>query len=875
MIRFINIDNGRVYNGDMPYVHWFDDQQSIDLIYVKRLCVLSDTESLHVSIPDNPVFRLLDTSKICNENTVEMNQVKYQDLTNMYCNELDLDGVPYDRFYVYMIYIVGSSDTAIEARQEFTINDKTFIVGADFYEEREELKINLGNFGIEIPESIQRAIYPSNVHEEAKDNILLNRKYKELLMDYIDVLGNKGSYSSLINSLHWFEYGDLLSIKEFWKHKEWERIIYNDQEFTQILTNKAKHLLTNFAKTTYIGLYLAMQREARGDENGANDIQYEKEVYPNYAKYDYIYNAQLDKSLPQDLVSTQHTDKDTLTQIGVGRTYVENHPDEHTDTYGANWRRYSEWYSDQERILAEPVPALEKVAYMWSRTDLSVKMALLGNFYETYFMPVHLDLIHATIEDLVYTNAIKVIPLGDITRVDHFESLNNVQCNIKDGQVFLLGDVTANVNKETIFYTPWTDTKAESETYDYDIHHTIGVDHIDPNAKAFGGDEDAIKNFMVNYYQGPGVIIPFEFVVPVSEGDLIHKTVLSIENDNTGEWDTVSFGTVFSADSDDPTHIHIKFNLLCTRDRTYDIRIQFVNTNSQSYVKKINFDVADTRRVGLTVYRMKPILARSFNDIVNDKKREAGDYMFSHGIISLDDLTDIQKYYTQFIPAYKEGRGARLNNLLVLAGHVIKDGVPTDIMEVLSDNLKILLASKYYIMSRNSLVQDPDDEDNISVSGDIMYYVLISNSFDFELSPERLSEFVMLEQYYNTNIVLRNEQIFIPQFHYLEPIDIDKGLGDISPKDFEIGYDETVVVVPDIRFLKNISEYEWVFHNASTLEDINLNSVKEPIIAYTEQQKPLSPGYYDVIFRYKLSSEKTGPEAIHEVILKSAFVQTK
>ena len=874
MIRFINIDNGRVYNGDAPYVHWFDDQQSIDLIYVKRLCVLSDAESLHVSMPDNSVFRLLDVSQMCDGNVVEMNQIKYQDLTTMYCNELNLNGVQYDKYYIYMIYIAGSSDTAIEARQEFTINDEPFIVGADFYEEREELKINLGNFGIEIPESVQRAIYPSNVHEEAKDNILLNRKYKELLMDYIDVLGNKGSYSSLINSLHWFEYGDLLTIKEFWKHKEWERIIYNDQEFTQILSKRAKHMLTNFAKTTYIGIYLAMQREIRS-KDGDGSIQYDKETYSDYAKYDVMYNASLDKSLPLDQVSTPDADKDTLSQIGVGTAYVTDHPDEHTDMTGAHWYRYSEHYDTQERLLAEPVPALENVAYMWSRTELSIKMALLGNFYETYFMPIHLDLIHATIEDLVYTNAIKVIPLGYMSRTDHFESLGDIDCNIKDGQTFLLGDVTANVNKETVFYTPWTDTKTESGTYDYDIHQTFGVDEVNPKSGAFGDDMDALKNFMVNYYEGPGAIVPFEFTIAATEGDFIHKTIISIKDDE-GQWITRTYGKVFAAD--DSGRIHVQFNLLFTKDHKYDILVQFVGADSQTYIKKVAFEVIDTRRVGLTVYKLKAIPeGQTFANIQNWQKREAGNHIFTHTLIDIKqfDPENIQAYYTQFVPSYIKGHGARLNNVLVLVGHVrVGDDPFVDFMEYLTEHggydICDYLRYNYYEVPRKyfTLNNGVDAKDGVNLTSDVKYYVFISKSYDFVLDPEYIALINRLNPDKSQPVILRNDQVFIPQFHYLEPIS-SKTLDD-----FKIARDETICVVPDINFLERISSYEWVFRNASRLEDIRLDSIKEPIVAYTDKRKPLDTGYYDVIFRYKLVDRPDGDETVHEVTLKSAFIQT-
>ena len=43
---------------------------------------------------------------------------------------------------------------------------------------------------------------------------LLEKKFKELLVNYWDVIANKGSYKSLINSIKWFEYGDILKLRD-------------------------------------------------------------------------------------------------------------------------------------------------------------------------------------------------------------------------------------------------------------------------------------------------------------------------------------------------------------------------------------------------------------------------------------------------------------------------------------------------------------------------------------------------------------------------------------------------------------------------------------------------------------------------------------
>ena len=39
-------------------------------------------------------------------------------------------------------------------------------------------------------------------------------------------------------------------------------------------------------------------------------------------------------------------------------------------------------------------PELEFISAKWSFNDLSLKMSMLGKFYEMFFMTIHLDLIH-------------------------------------------------------------------------------------------------------------------------------------------------------------------------------------------------------------------------------------------------------------------------------------------------------------------------------------------------------------------------------------------------------------------------------------------------------------------------------------------------
>lgn len=397
--------------------------------------------------------------------------------------------------------------------------------------------------------------------------------------------------------------------------------------------------------------------------------------------------------------------------------------------------------------------------------------------------------------------------------------------------------------------------------------------------------------------------------------DLIHKVTMTI-NDGSSNWPVFEFNRLF--EPDDENNIHIKFNLLCTKDADYDLRMQFYCTNGQTYYKHLRFTVVDTRRVGLTVYKLKPIPASSTIEALTAVGgREAGNHIFSHYC-----LEQTQSFYTQYLPesAYKvkyiatrpDGPGARLSHMLVIKGtfnvpvrnesNEIVDWLTVDLKEYLQNSSGLLRQifeelfdeydefgnitnyANYDVYTRHDWVEttpDPSDPEHtvVEIDGDtVKYYIFVSREFDHQFDPDGygwVGELLGLTENEpdpkDRKIILRDEYIYVPQKHYLCPLDNGKAINDYKPDDFKIYRDETACVVPDIKFLKHIDSYEWVFHNASTLEDINVNSIKEPIVA-EDKRIPLPAGYYDIIFRYKLANDPEG--RVNEVSLKSAFIQS-
>ena len=288
-MKFLNLNNGYSFDAlwkedqSKGYIFWFPKEQSTGLIYTMPIAIIANNEyALPIQIEQNDIFCLIDPE--------------------IYINNIDIDGFNFDSEfksvnminsspqtiydkngkanYVHVFYVAACAENVGEYICKISIGNEGFIrVGIDTYGENESLYVNLSNFGIELPSAIQKAIYDSNVHEDVIDNILVNRKMKELLCNYWDIIANKGSYKSLLNSVKWFEWGDALQIKEIWKHNEAGKVIYNDTDIITIYDSVQKSLNNNL-KTSYVSLYSSLY-----DEMPSYDNEYNPELIEHIYKW--------------------------------------------------------------------------------------------------------------------------------------------------------------------------------------------------------------------------------------------------------------------------------------------------------------------------------------------------------------------------------------------------------------------------------------------------------------------------------------------------------------------------------------------------------------------------------------------------------------
>ena len=317
------------------YRFYFDDNQSINIIYQKRLFFISDKERVSIEILDTPptkntVFFLFDYITA---------PAKLEDIKK---SKIVSTGAPIGDKYLHYVNIGSCSESEGEFIENIKFGDEIFEIAADFHGQDESLEILLHNQGVTLPKDIIRSLYDTNIHEKYVDWVVLNRKYKELLLNIMDIVYKKGSYKSLVSSLGWFEYGDMIKLNEYWSDSSLHTL--HQKDISTIYTPMIEEMMKMYMKTTFISIEYMLDEydfEFITDNNG--------EVIGKRFKYD---------------------------RDGVDLTVP----------------------------ILKDINAIQR---KWSINDIALKMTLLGNYFSTYFMPIHMDLLFSSIENLVFTTPAK------------------------------------------------------------------------------------------------------------------------------------------------------------------------------------------------------------------------------------------------------------------------------------------------------------------------------------------------------------------------------------------------------------------------------------------------------------------------------------
>lgn len=842
MIRFIDKNTGNVFNGSKPYIHWFDGKQSLGLNYDKSFIILTDTPEVTIKTNSN-IFYIVDNSKINNNIEKTYYDKTYLDLNFIKTNELYQSGITkIEDYYLYTFNIIAQGKTVGEITDSFYINDEEFLIGADFVEENEMLNINLANFGVEFSNEIQRAIYEKDINEQKTDFVLLNRKYKELLNEYINIIANKGSYKSLINSLKWFEYGDIVKIYEYWKHAEPNKNYLSKRDITQFVNEQTENLLLSNIKTTFIGISIALEKFKK--INGYIEYENKYQVNPN------------------------------------------NYP----------------------QLLNEPNPVLENTVMLWSKNEMMLKSVLLGNFFATYFLPIHLDLIHSTIENVIYTDTIKITQFPKFERFDNLDNIYPIKCKLK--KTYHLTNVETFTNPDTLF--GFNDRNILSENL-----IQLGVD---TTFKQYGDTINNSLSYDLQHFKGIGVVIPFncEMQTENSSSIITNATIKIYRKNNKNEFEIFNERNDYSVNYQAVNGLFsIKFNILIQQIGDYKIQLSFRRSDGVIYLKTFDFSVDGENYIDLKMYKLVPRylydelknLPNTFNWMSDKNILEFGniaDYVLNPVQYSLHGKKEEPStIYTQFISATKENIENTVHNNQVFIFKHDSNNAYNDFYNNIQ--FKINGVKKYFSdiaddfikieMDRfgNSIQENENNDDVLVTIGEnpkITYTILI-NKYPIIKNDLKYPYYESCE----TNLKYWCREMFIPYFYKLEEIgsisEVNKIIDNLSETEifkirnnedsYTISSTDVICFLPNLRCVRRPKDFMWKYKCCSDNSEImpityrtsDMNKMEDyknethmdksnfrfptilqPLFGRYDFRLLPQKGFYDITFSYKLDDDE-------------------
>lgn len=539
---------------DDNYISWFEGQQSTGLWYYKRIIVglPSSMKVVTARVPENSPFKLYDVLKDTRNTDFLDNDTVLKD--EVYSRQL----FKQKTMWYHQFYVVGHADepgefigeieflnhinyesesdpdpdsdpiiTRNEIRDTEAIPIGKLKVGMEVYGENEILRINLQNMGVELSDDIGRSIYETDLYEERPDWVLLNNKWRELLINFMDTIGCKGSYKSLKNCLEWFDYGKLIELRECWKHQTLDGTKLMDRPLNKWLSDWYNKSLSSIAKTTYMVI-----RQCSVDLSELID----HEVAPS-------------------LEQLSQTNSDTLVPV------------------------YKPYIYDPQRITEND---LNDDEVKWAKDEMRMKMQLLGMFFEKYFMPIHLDLLRASVEDIYFDipYAMHMAGVGELESED-LSTLNEmiIHSDGRDNEPNEDGfDCVLHLDQQSVCgYDEGLNFGIKS---DGDLN-IIGVTREGPSTV----NDDMLLYTSMSWFNEIGSVAEFEITTP--------KSV------NSG---TIEIGRIIRDDEGNMTSIVDKVS----RNSDIACELKVYNVDSQGNI--LNYDPAVTEgaiqwRPGLTYYK--------------------------------------------------------------------------------------------------------------------------------------------------------------------------------------------------------------------------------------------------------------------------------
>lgn len=420
---------------ETDYVFWIDSEYSgklsVDTYYMKPIRVLvpslSENGNLSISV-DSKKFGLIGSrlihEKVENEGysiSILESEIKqslsYDDIEII--NGITIDEYE-DEWSLLTFYAVCNSNEPGTWETNILINVDDdwcpITVGGEVVDECEELLINGQNVGISMPKDILKAIYQGNVFNEVPDERLYAQKMKELLMNYMMIVGEEGNYKSALAALNWFGWGDKIKVYKL-LHTDNNLIDqYLRDDF--VITNDVITSFRSFRNDALLAFSLPITYE--GEEN----------------MIDFSANYFMGEGKPQILDMFEKT--------------LE--------------KRY-----DEKDI------AFIKSYFDFTLSEMMMKLVFLKYYYEKFFLPVHMHLNSVAVSTQVWMNDIKMIEnaFPKITASPVFISDNSIGVDFPATNVIFLKTYKEIMDENFNVFSNTEEISSSSNEQFYYVYDTL------------------------------------------------------------------------------------------------------------------------------------------------------------------------------------------------------------------------------------------------------------------------------------------------------------------------------------------------------------------------------------------------------------------
>ena len=793
MIRFVK-ESGETFDGVYPYIHWIEGQLSVGLWYTVKLMFVSDQRILQTSeLPEDSIYKFI-TPNIYDPSyegvNLDLSTISTRSITSI-GTLVQFDGST-TNWYIHQILLVCKGDNPGEYIESFNIGNDLVAVGVDLYDLDETLQINLENRGLELPLSIQKAFLETDINESDLDYALLNRKFKELVSNFIDIVDCKGSYKSLYNSLKWFEWGENTKLYEVWKGDN----MYIEKELKPILSNIYFSFLSTYNKTTHLSLVTAVQ------EMSKDTII----VDPSDPDFD-------DRNPQVRNVISKWTNDELALKTSLLGLFFE--------------RYFMPIHLDLKRACIECLINTNQIK------------VLSGSHTHKFNYHEDVGVINIQMDHTVTLGNIRAVAVGKDTVFGITIDRTATDPNIKS--IYPIGvDYIKDIDQIA-------GTGIVSEDFNFDYNDDFAI---------AGSDMNGVAQFYLQLKSGVGVVVPVTVKIKLPQDDSIKTEYISVYRYRDGQEEPIISQTTdhrLYTPSEDG-YVNFTFNLVSTQEEKVSFTMMLVSTSGHVWTAASSYEAVDPSGSYLDIYKVSNISTSFANisDWISNNKFVFYESQFS----PYNDPNDSsEKRIIQYIP-YNESDSSLFNQLIVIQNIYDQDHYVTDWMSdpTITSNFWVMSRSAEWVVKSSDEVLVNSGTPGTTTQP--KYAVLIAKTPGKVIGSKtefiNLYGGLIGNNFRQSNIK-RFELIYISQLQKYENIETHAtSLADYTFSQSDL----LCVVPQFRRTLARVidqSSVFWEYENKTTLKKIRTHIPTQTPLVTDNESLLLSPGYWTISMYYKLS----------------------